>query len=522
VRDTVELVVSELRSAWRYRWIAIVCAWLVCIIGWVGVLMIPGRYDTAARVYVDTTSVLRPLLEGLAVAPRTSSEVEMVKRVLLSRPRLESVIEETALRHRARTPLQRASLVNELSTSIRISGDPQSHLYTIVYGDHDPKVSYEVVQNLLDAFLGQTAGENRSDAESAEKFLVAQLAEYEKRLTESERRLAEFKKSNIGFMPDDRGGYFERLQREMQEVDRLQAERTVALNKRRELRAKLLGGGGTSAASGAVETSVDARIVEMRTRLQELLLQFTDEHPDVIALKDTIAALESQRIRELDALRANGSALGSATSSTTSLVVQNLQIDLNEAELVIAATDSQLADHRARIAELKGMMNVLPEVEAELARLTRDYGSNQTQYQQLLQRLESARLTDEADRNENLKIKVIDPPVLPVLPAAPKRGLLLIGVLFGGLGTAGALAWLLAQLRPVFSNLRELRKLGDVPILGSVAQIDPAVGSAFRGWLALGSYAAVVSALVMACGLLFLLHNQAAEFGQALMKGGLR
>jgi len=522
LRDAVEFLVSEVRSAWRFRWAAIMCAWLICIVGWIGVLLIPGRYDTTTRVYVDTTSVLRPLLEGLAIAPRTSSEVEMVRRVLLSRPRLEKVIDETALNLRAESSLQRASLVNELSASIRITGDPQSHLYTIVYGDHDPRVSYEVVQNLLDAFLGQTVGENRSDSANAQKFLVVQLAEYEKRLSESERKLAQFKKSNVGFMPDDRGGYFERLQREMQEVDRLQAERTVAVNKRRELRSKLLGGEGSSSAPGTVETSVDARILEIRNRLEQLLLQYTEEHPDVVAMKESIAALEAQRAREIEALRENRSSLGSARSSSSSLVLQNLQIALNDAELVIAATDSQLADHRARIAELKGMMNVLPEVEAELARLTRDYGSNQTQYQQLLQRLDSARLTDEADRSEDLKVKVIDPPVLPVLPASPKRGLLLIGVLIGGLGTAGGLAWLLAQLRPVFSNLRELRKLLEVPILGSVSQLDTDHSSGLKGWLSIGGYAMALSGLVLACGILFLIKNQAAEFGQALLGGGVR
>jgi polysaccharide chain length determinant protein (PEP-CTERM system associated) len=308
----------------------------------------------------------------------------------------------------------------------------------------------------------------------------------------------------------------------MQEVDRLEAERAVAVNKRRELRTKLLGGDGSSSTSGSVETSVDARIVEVRTRLEELLLQYTEGHPDVVAMKETIAALEAQRVREIEALRADRNALGSARSSSTSLVLQNLQIALNDAELVIAAADSQLADHRARIQELRGMMNVLPEVEAELARLTRGYGSNQTQYQQLLLRLDSARLTDEADRSEDLKVKVIDPPVLPVFPASPKRGLLIIGVLMGGLGAAAGLAWLLAQMKPVFSNLRELRKLIEVPVLGSISQLDPDPRSGLKGWLSLGGYAAALSALVMVCGVLFLLQNQAAEFGQALLAGGAR
>lgn len=522
MRDAVEFVVSEVRSAWRFRWVAIIAAWFLCLLGWILVMLIPGRYDTATRVYVDTTSVLRPLLEGLAVAPRTASEVEMVKRVLLARPRLERVIDETPLKLRAGTDLERASLLNELASSVRITGDPQSHLYTIVYGDHEPTVSYEVVQNLLDAFLGQTAGENRSDAESAQKFLEAQLAEYEKRLSDSERKLAAFKKHNVGFMPDDRGGYFERLQREMQEVDRLQAERTVALNKRRELRAKLLGGEGEATGPSSVETSADTQIAEARVRLQNLLLQYTDEHPDVVALRETIVALEAQRTQEIEALRSNSVALGSSRSATSSIVVQNLQIALNEAELTIAAADSQLAGHRAKIAELNGMMNVLPEVEAELARLTRDYGSNQTQYQQLLQRLDSARLTDEADRNEDLKIKVIEPPVLPVFPASPKRGLLVLAVLFGGLGAAGGIAWLLAQLRPVFSNLRELKKALNLPVLGSVSQQVEEGNSGIRNWLSLGGYAAAVSALVLLCAILFLVHNQVAEFSQALIGHAVR
>ena len=93
----VEMLFGEVRSAWRFRWIAIAAAWAICLLGWIGVLLIPGRYDSAAQVYVDTTSMLRPLLEGLAVAPQTSNEVEMVRQVLLARPRLELVIEETAL-----------------------------------------------------------------------------------------------------------------------------------------------------------------------------------------------------------------------------------------------------------------------------------------------------------------------------------------------------------------------------------------------------------------------------------------
>jgi polysaccharide chain length determinant protein (PEP-CTERM system associated) len=519
LRDTLDHVVTEARSGWRFRWPAMACAWALCVLGWVAVLLIPARYETTARVFVDTTSVLRPLLEGLAVTPSTTNEVEMVRLALLGRPRLEKIIDETGLASRVRTPIDRASLLAELSTAIRVTGDPQSHVYEIKYGDRDPQVSFEVVQNLLNVFLGQTVGEKRMDAENAQTFLSAQLKEYEQRLSASEKKLAEFKKRNVGLMPDDRGGYFERLQSEMQEVDRLNAERAVAMRKRDELRSKLLGGNSPSAAPGVLETSVDARIVEAKTRLEDLLLQFTEAHPDVIAMRESIAALEAQRERELEMLRSDRNSLGAARSSSTSPVLQNLQIALNEAELQIAAANGQLADHNARIAKLKRMMNVLPEVEAELARLNRDYGSNQSQYRELLQRLEAARLTDEADRSEDLKVKVIDPPVLPVLPASPKRALLLLGVLLAGLTAGGALAWMLAQLRPVFADVRQLRRLVTVPILGAVSQLQP--GDARTGGLTPSrAFAAALTGLIAVFGLVFLFQGRAAELGQTLLGVG--
>ncbi len=55
MRETVEYLVSEVRSAWRFRWIAILAAWTICVLGWIGVLLIPGRYDSVFFLYVDTT-----------------------------------------------------------------------------------------------------------------------------------------------------------------------------------------------------------------------------------------------------------------------------------------------------------------------------------------------------------------------------------------------------------------------------------------------------------------------------------
>ena len=334
-------------------------------------------------------------------------------------------------------------------TSIRFTGDLQSRNFSIAYSDSDPKISYSVVKSLLDAFVAQSVQANRTDSESAQKFLTQQLADYDKRLTESEKRLADFQRRNIGSMPDDRGGYFQRLQAGMADIDRLGAALSVATHRRDELRQRLLGGSpGSDSGAGSPSSSVDVRIAEARTRLDDMLLRFTEAHPDVIALKETITTLEEQRRQEIESLRQNAYALGSARAASTSPVTQNLQISLNEIEVELASIRAQMADQQHRVAELRASINTLPEVEAELTRLNRDYGTNKTQYDALLKRLESARLSERAERTQDVIFRVVDPPVQPLRPASPNRPLLAAGVFMAAMGSGVVLCYLLSLLRP--------------------------------------------------------------------------
>lgn len=470
----VQKALSVLQSSWRFRWAALACAWIVALLGWALVFALPARYDTAAQVYVDTSTLLRPLLEGLTVTPNTNNQVDLVRQSLIARPQLERVIDQTGLKERATTSAAREAMVNALGRQIRIVTDGQSRNYTITYSDPDPKISYEVVKELLDAFVGQSVQANRNDADSAQAFLVKQLSEYETRLTESETKLADFKRHNIGAMPDDRGGYFERTQSEMTELDRLSAALSVATHRRDQLRQRLLGGNRSGGAATA-SSSFDARIAEARTRLDDLLLNFTDAHPDVVALKETIVALEKQRTQELQSMRENVDALGAPRTNSSSLVTQNLQIALNEVDLEIASIRAQMADRQHRVSELRGSINTLPQVEAELARLSRDYGSNRAQYDALLRRLESARLSDEAQKNQSVDFRTLSPPVLPLTPASPNRALLAIVVLFTALGAGGGLAYLLSMMRPVYLNTDQIRQsLGGIPVIASIGLVEDA------------------------------------------------
>jgi polysaccharide chain length determinant protein (PEP-CTERM system associated) len=150
-------------------------------------------------------------------------------------------------------------------------------------------------------------------------------------------------------------------------------------------------------------------------------------------------------------------------------VYQNLRISLSQADADLAEMRGQIASQQAVVADLRSRVNTIPEVEAELVRLNRDYEVNKTQYDTLLQRLESARISESAEQNtESVKFRVIEPPTVPVKPSGPARLMLDSLVLLAALGAGLGLAILVAQMHPTFTTRDLLQKVTGIRVLGAV------------------------------------------------------
>jgi polysaccharide chain length determinant protein (PEP-CTERM system associated) len=489
LRELPHLVLDEARGAWRFRWIAIAATWAICIAGWLAVSSIPDTYEANARVYVDTRGILRPLLQGLAINPDVASGLDLVRQALLSRPQIERVARETDLDLRAKTPEQKEELIRGLQERISIqAADLRARttqgegLYLIKFQDTDREKSIEVVDKLLTAFVESALGEKRTGQETAQRFLEEQIAEYERRLGQAESKLADFKKSKVGLMPDSRGDYFNRMQAETSEVDKVRTTLAVAESRRAEIERQLSGeepflfgfdaegsGGGSTAASGSGDLTY--RIQDLEKMLDELLLRFTEKHPEVIATRKTLEELKKRQQEELARIKEGQQATGSLASSLKkNPVYQGLEIELNRTRVQVAELRQELAQREGKLSQLRQQVNAVPEVEAELARLNRDYDVTRQKYLELVQRRETATLSEQADRTGTVKFDVIEPPSAQREPVAPNRPRLLLLVLFAGLAVGGGGAWLLNQLKPVFQSARSLADVTGLPVLAAVSR----------------------------------------------------
>lgn len=205
MNEAIEQILAYLRGIWRRRVLVLVVTWLVAVIGWVWVYFLENQYQAQARVYVDTQSLLRPLLSGLAVQPNVNQQVSMMTRTLMSRPNLEKVARMTDLDLRGKTPKEQEALFRDMESRISLEGTDRENLYTIGYRHANPDLAKRVVQSLLTIFTESSLGGTRKDLSTSQKFIDDQLKSYEAKLLEKEKAIEEFKRRNVGTMPGQEG-----------------------------------------------------------------------------------------------------------------------------------------------------------------------------------------------------------------------------------------------------------------------------------------------------------------------------
>lgn len=527
-------ILEQVRGVWRFRWIALAIAWVLCPLGWVGVLVLPDAYEASARVFVDTRTTLSEVTKGITVESNVDTQIQRVRQALLGGPQLQEVAAETGLYASATTPQERQRIVTKLRENITISGSnsrdgASGALYVISYQNSDRERALRVVDRLLNTFVEGALGGKREGSAKAQQFLTEQIAEYERRLSQAEERLADFKKKNVGLMPGTQGDYFTRLQAEMESVNKAQADLAVAVRRRDELQRQLRGeqpflstpsDGGAGAVAGSpvpvgAANDTGARIREAQARLDELLLRFTEKHPDVIALRATLSELRARQRAEIDAVRRGDPAAASRIGLNANPVFQSIQLQLNQTEVEIATLRGKVADGQRKVASLRALVDTAPEVEAEFARLNRDYDVTRAQYQALLERLEKTRLQEEAESTGVVRFEVIEPPTAAFQPVAPNRPRLIVMVLFGGMAAGVGVAYLLNMLRPVFSNTRQLSQITGLPVLGAVSLtwLDRYRAQQRRGAIV---YVGAACALVGIGAAIVLVHGHVSPLLQSL------
>ena len=452
-----------LHGIWNRRWMALAVAWGVCMLGWLAVALIPNSYESKARVYVNTQSLLEDKVGITQV--QSQQDLDRLRQTLASAENLEKVVRGTDLSQGISGPRDMAAKISVLRENISImaQADPSMIDISAVSADSslsdgaNARIAQQVVQKMIDIFQEANLTSDRTETKQSLAFLDQQIAQRGKQLAAAEQRRAEFEQRFIGLLPGA-GTIGQRMDAARQEISNIDSQLVQAQSALTAMNGQLAGtpqtlpGVGASGGPSAL-AQAQADLASMRSR------GWTADHPDVIAMQ-----------RQVDALRKQGGGAAGVggTPNPAYLSVKSMQTER-------AATVQALG---ARKAQLQADLNVMtsrqtnePGIAAEQERLARDYDVLKAQYDKLLSDREEIRLRGEVKTETGaVQFRVLAPPSAPSAPVAPNRPILLIGVLVLGIGAGVGVAFAIGQLKGTFPTAARLERAAGIPVIGSISQ----------------------------------------------------
>lgn len=457
------LVLSYISNVIARRWTVLLIVWIVCPLGWLAVASIPNSYTSEAKIYVDTQSLLRPLMKDLAVQPDIGAQLDIMRRTLFNRANVEEIIRKTDMDLAiGEDPVARNNLIERMATAIEMKVD-RSNLFTFSYTAKTPKLAQKVVDTTLQIFVEMNLGNTQQDMEDAQRFIDQQISEYELKLRRAEIKVAEYKRIHaVQLGNTDRN--VRSLEAEEARLKLLGTEMEAATWQRNQLSVRLATIPKHLRIDEApqhdpVKAAMEQQLLLHRSELGRLLTLYTDRHPDVVSARNRIVQAEAAL-----------AALPPDVHSRDELINpawDQLNSELDAVELTITSLSTRIAQTEDRIDELSRRVAAAPGAEAELVHLTRDHEIMVKQYERLIERRESARLGQRLGAEaDSVEFRVIEPPLAPVSASGPPRLAFLAVVLILGCGVGVGLAVLRVLLTDAFMGSRQLSKAIGLPVIG--------------------------------------------------------
>jgi len=453
-------------------------------------LYLPDLYRATSLVLVERT------ISESAVRTPVSGELEsrlyVIKQEILSRTRLIELIERFNLYPELR---QRAGIEDVLTQARndiivqpagpeQVNGRVKTVSFTLSYTS-DNKEKVADVTNAVAAFYVQQNDRMRSDeAVHTTQFLGTQLAEAKRELDRHESAMRDYTSRYTGELPQQVGVNLATLERLNTQL-RLNGEQQIRIIEQRDKLFDGLRETGvvTRAATGddVSPESIDRlkKIDEQKQKLSVAETQFTDRHPDVVRLREQLAAMEREHQQAEAAEKrkreeAEAAARAATTADAAAPLPQLRRRTMETLDAELTKLRGEEAGIRTTIANFEQRLESSPQRQQEYQAITRDYNASKDLYDSLLRRYDEAQLTQSMETGRaGERFRVLEPALPPEGPSAPNRvRLLIMGLLLAFAAAAGAV-FAREQFDTAFHSVDDIREFTSVPVLVSIPPMGP-------------------------------------------------
>jgi polysaccharide chain length determinant protein (PEP-CTERM system associated) len=467
----------------RRKWTLLICVVVCTIAGYFVSLVVPKQYTSQTVILVQQPAVPESYVTDISSGD-LKQRLTALQEQILSRSKLEAIINKLGLYSDERGTASMETLVARLQKKIKVtpvkpmpeSNSTQLPGFVLMVSDRDRGRAQKICNEVSSLFLSENLRIKQEQAQGTTLFLTKTVEDAKKKLDDQDAKLAAFKSRYLGALPDDQqanlsilSGLNNQLQAANEALSRAQEDKTFAESMLAQQAASQSGG----------STSLEKQLADMQSQLSVLQTKYTEEHPDVIRLKQNISDLK----QKIAANEKNGVPANKADAAVVDTPeVQQLRAQVHQYDAIVKEKTAEQRDLQRQISMYQGRVQLSPNVEEQYKQLTRDYQAAMDSYNDLLKkRSDSAMESDINTQQQSAEFRVLDPPNLPDSPSFPNRLYFTLGGLGAGLAL-GLGAVVLGEARD-----KTLRTEDDVefflqlPTLANIPSVANARRSATAG-----------------------------------------
>ena len=439
---------GALSRLWKRRkWQALAVFTVVFVATASFVSSLPDIYSSSATVMVNQQLPQTDAGSGPA-GQGQDSRLDAVSEEVLSRDRLLAMIDRFNLYPQMRKSASEDALLTRMRQDIQLQrkagpqqwGQDPTFAFTLSYQGWSPRLVAEVTNALADTYVDQNNRMRAQQSAATLANLQSQLSDIKHKLDTQSQRINAFRAAHVGELPEQQATSLAMLQQLDGQLHENAQSLGQTLQQRQAVAAQKYSGGQSDDVSDL--PALEDQLAALRSR-------YTDQYPDVVRLKQQIAALKKLQ----DDRSASASDTSSPADPTDDGSIRSYQEE-----------DSRL---RTEIAGYQARLENMPVREQQLQSLMQGYAETQEVYSQLLKRYEETPLP----QSPSGQYRVLERAVPPTDPSGPNRLRLLLLCLVMSLGLAAGLVFLLEQMDPTFHSVDELRAFSRVPVLANIPQI---------------------------------------------------
>ena len=471
----------------KRRWLLILPFCLAMIVGTVLVVVLPRIYSASTLILVQPQKVPDEYVRAI-VSADIDSRINTISQQILSRSNLERIIEEFNIfsepgHQNIFMEDKLASMRERISIDLmREDRRAPADAFSISFKGKEPEQVMRVTNALARYFIDENLKDREEQALGTSDFLEDELNDIRVQLEQQEEALKNYRARFMGGLPeqlDTNLRILEGLQLQLNmknESLRYAKNNLILIEKQIEAASRSdAAAEGQETGPGLVyKTEDELELEALEDRLEQLKLNYTDRHPDIIKLQKNIQELR-KKIEEEAATEQITSPSGQplpGRRTQRDVDRQQLFNEREEVKIQIFALNLEIKEAERKIVFYQKMVQDTPNREQELLSLNRDYQNIKESYDSLLARkLESDISVNMEKKQKGEQFRILDAASLPQKPSEPDMKKLFILVVGAGLGLGGGLIFLLEYMDSSFRRPEEIDTLLELPVLCTIPRL---------------------------------------------------